>query len=179
MNEPSISNIGTRLTRRAASAILLTLATALAVSSLTAQPPVNTKKEVSAEWPESAPYDAAINAFDAALTQASWDLEFRQRLIKSPTSAKEAVAEIGNITIPASKVIVFYEAQSAKPEAKSASAESNDYIPVQLSSISKSNENVHVFCLPPFKRNDKTKKYKYEDYFMCCYDYWKRQNTHQ
>ena len=179
MNEPSISNIGTRLTRRTASVLLLTLAAALAVSSLTAQPPVNTTKEVSAEWPESAPYNAAINAFDAALTRASWDLEFRQRLIQSPGSAKEAVAEVGNIKIPASKVIVFYEAQSAKPEAKSASAESNNYIPVQLSSVSKSNENVHVFCLPPFKKNDKTKKYKYEDYFMCCYDYWKRQNTHQ
>jgi hypothetical protein len=175
MNEPSISNIGTRLARRAASVLLLTLAAALAVSSLTAQPPVNTKKEVPAEWPESAPYDAAINAFDAALTRAGWDLEFRQRLIKTPDSAKEAVTEVGNIRIPADKVIVFYEAQPGKPEAKSASAESNNYIAVQLSSVSKSNENVHVFCLPPFKKNDKSKKYTYENYFMCCYDAWKRQ----
>lgn len=174
MNEPSIRNIGTRLTRRAASVLLLTLATALVVSSLTAQAPAK-QKQAPAEWPETAPYDAAINAFDAALTRASWDLEFRQRLIKSPDSAKEAVAEVGNIKIPANRVIVFYEAQSAKPEANSASAESNNYIPVQLSSVSKSNENVHVFCLPPFKKNDKTKKYKYEDHFMCCYDYWKRQ----
>jgi hypothetical protein len=174
MNEPSISKIKTRL-----ASVLVIFAAALAVSSLTAQSPDKQKTRTPAEWPESAPYDAAINAFDAALTRASWDLEFRQRLIKSPASGKEAVAEVGNITIPASKVIVFYEAQPAKPEAKSASAESNNYIPVQLSSVSKSNENVHVFYLPPFKKDDRTKTYKYEDYFMCCYDFWKRQNTHQ
>jgi len=177
MNELSINKIRTRLTQSTVT-LLLIIAAALAVSSLTAQPPVNTKKEVPAEWPERAPYDAAINAFDAALTRAGWDSEFRQWLIKSPTSAKEAVAEVGNITIPASKVIVFYEAQPAKPDTtKSASAQESNYTFVQLLTGSKSNENVHVFCLPPFKKNDKTKKYKYEDYFMCCYDVWKRQNT--
>ena len=178
MNERSINRIRTGLTHTTASLLLL-FAAGLALSSLTAQSPPDTKKEVPAEWPESAPYDAAINAFDAALTRAGWDLEFRQRLIKSPASAKEAVAEVGNITIPASKVIVFYEPQPAKPEGKNASAASNNYVLVQLSSASKSNENVHVFCLPPFKKSDKAKKYKYEDYFMCCYDFWKRQNKRQ
>jgi hypothetical protein len=176
MNKLSTNRIRTGLTQSTAS-LLLVIAAGLALSSTTAQPQLDPKKEVPTEWPESAPYDAAINAFDAALTRAGWDLEFRQRLIKSPTSAKEAVAEVGNITIPASKVIVFYEPQPAKPEGKSASAESNNYVLVQLSSASKSNENVHVFCLPPFKKNDKTRKLKYEDYFMCCYDVWKRQNT--
>ena len=174
MNELFSSKTRTRPARRIAS-VLITFAAALAVSPLIAQAPAK-QKQAPAEWPESAPYDAAIEAFDAALTRAGWDSEFRQRLIKSPDSAKEAVSEIGNIKIPASKVIVFYEAQSAKPEAKNASAESDNYIPVQLSSVSKSNENVHVFCLPPFKKNDKTKQCKYEDYFMCCYDLWKRQN---
>jgi len=168
MNELSISKIRTRLAQSTAS-LLLVIAATLAVSSLTAQPPVNTKP---AEWPESAPYNAAINAFDAALTRAGWDSEFRQRLLKSPDSAKKAVAEIGNIKIPANKVIIFYEAQPAKRDAKSATTESNAYIPVELSSASKSNENVHVFYLPPFKKDDKTKTYKYEDYFMCCYDLW-------
>jgi hypothetical protein len=179
MNEISIGKIRTDLARSTASLLLVITAT-LAVSSLTAQPPVNTKKEVPAEWPESAPYNVAINAFDAALTRAGWDSEFRQRLIKSPDSAKQAVAEVGDIRIPANKVIVFYEAQPAKPDTtKSASAQESNYTFVQLLTGSKSNENVHVFCLPPFKKNDKTKKYKYEDYFMCCYDFWKRQNTRQ
>lgn len=173
MNELFISKTRTRPARRIAS-VFITFAAALAVSPLTAQAPAK-QKQVPAEWPERAPYNAAIEAFDAALTRAGWDLEFRQRLIKTPDSAKEAVAEVGNIRIPADKVIVFYEAQPGKPEAKNASAESNNYIPVQLSSVSKSNENVHVFCLPPFKKDDKSKKYTYENYFMCCYDAWKRQ----
>jgi hypothetical protein len=174
MNEPLISKTRTRPAWRIAS-VFITCAAALAVSPLTAQ-----QKQAPAEWPESAPYDAAIEAFDTALTRAGWDLEFRQRLIKSPDSAKEAVAEVGNIKIPANKVIVFYEAQPAKPEgASSATTQDNDYTFVQLLAQSKSNENVHVFCLPPFKKADKSKKYKYENYFMCCYDFWKRQNTHQ
>jgi len=65
---------------------------------------------------------------------------------------------------------------SAKTNAaRSATAQDNAYTFVQLLSQSKSNENVHVFCLPPFKKDDKSKKYKYENYFMCCYDFWKRQ----
>src|ERR1700730_6860975 len=119
MHEPSISKIRTRLAQSTASQLLV-FAAPLAVSSLTPQPPVNPKKKAPAEFPESAPYNAAINAFDAALTRAGWDSEFRQRLLKSPDSAKKAVAEIGNITIPANKVIIFYEAQPAQPDAKSA-----------------------------------------------------------
>src|SRR5712691_1133201 len=131
MNELSISKIRTRPKRRIAS-LLITFAAALAVSPLTAQPPVNTKKQAPAEWPESAPYDAAIEAFDAALTRAGWDSEFRERLIKSPNSAKEAVAEVGNIRIPADKVIVFYEAEPGKPDAaRSATAQDNAYTFVQ------------------------------------------------
>ncbi len=170
MNELFSSKTRTRPARRIAS-VFIAFSAALAVSTVIAQAPVK-QKQAPAEWPESAPYDAAIEAFDAALTRAGWDLEFRQRLIKTPDSAKEAVAEVGNIKIPATKVIVFYEAQSAKPDAKSATTESNAYIPVGLSSASKSNENIHVFYLPPFKKDDKAKKYKYEDYFMCCYDLW-------
>ena len=178
MNELFSSKTRTSSAQRIAS-LLITFAAALAVSPLIAQAPAK-QKPAPAEWPESAPYDAAIEAFDAALTRAGWDLEFRERLIKTPASAKQAVAEAGNIRIPADKVIVFYEAQPGKPDAaKSATAQDNAYTFVQLSSQSKSNENVHVFCLPPFKKDDKSKKYKYENYFMCCYDYWKRQNTHQ
>src|SRR5438874_13513538 len=133
MNELSISKPRTRPARRIVS-LLITFAAALAVSPLIAQAPAK-QKQAPAEWPESAPYDDAIEAFDAALTRAGWDSEFRERLIKTPDSAKQAVAEAGNIRIPANKVIVFYEGQPAKPEAKNASTESNNYIPVQLSSV--------------------------------------------
>src|SRR6266480_4841976 len=174
MNELFSSKTRTRPARRIAS-VLITFAAAVAVSPIIAQAPAK-QKQAPAEWPESAPYDAAIEAFDAALTRAGWDSEFRERLIKSPNSAKEAVTEVGNIRIPANKVIVFYEAQPAKSDTtKSASAHENNYTFVQLLSQSNSNENVHVFRLPPLKKNDKAKKYKYEDYFMCCYDFWKRQ----
>ena len=55
----------------------------LGVSGLRAQSQDKQKKETQADWPETAPYNAAIQAFDAALTRAGWDLSFRQRLIKS------------------------------------------------------------------------------------------------
>jgi hypothetical protein len=174
MNELSISKIGIRLARSTVNLLIL-FAAALAISSptVTAQSADKPKTKAPADWPESAPYNAAIDAFDAALTRAAWDPEFRQRLIKSPDSAKEALAEVGDIKIPASKVIIFYEAQPARPDiAKSASAQDSAYTLVQLLSQSKSNENVHVFCLPPFKKNDKTKKYKYVEIFMWCYDDW-------
>jgi hypothetical protein len=133
-------------------------------------------KETEASWPETAPYTAAVHAFDAALTRAGWDLNFRQRLIKSPDSAKAAVAEQGHIKIPANKVIVFYEPHPPKSDGKSgAVAEQNAYLAVSLRSESKSNEDIHVFYLPPFNENDRAKQYRYEDYFMCCYDEWRRQ----
>ena len=172
MNELFSSKTRTRPARRIAS-VLITFAAALAVSPLIAQAPAK-QKQAPAQWPESAPYNAAIEAFDAALTRAGWDSEFRQRLIKSQDSAKEAVAEVGNIKIPANKLIIFYEAQPAKSDARKVSEQSGAYTFVNLASESKSNENVHVFYLPPFHKDDRTRTYKYEDYFMCCYDFWKR-----
>jgi hypothetical protein len=175
MNKLIPDTIRTRLARGVTSA-LIAFAALSGVSGLMAQSQDKQKNNTKVAWPETAPYNAAILAFDAALTRAAWDMGFRQRLIKSPDSAKEAVAEEGHINIPASKVIVFYEAQPPKPDAtKHASAEQSAYLAVSLQSESKSNENVHVFYLPPFKENDKTKHYRYEDYFMCCYDYWTRQ----
>jgi hypothetical protein len=175
MNRLISNKIRTRLVYGVTSALIAS-AFLLAVSGLMAQSQDKQKKDAEIAWPETAPYNAAIHAFDAALTRASWDLSFRQRLVKSPDSAKAAVAEEGHIKIPPSKVIVFYEAQPPKPDAtKSALVEQNAYIAVALQSESKSNENIHVFYLPPFKENDKTKHYRYEDYFMCCYDSWNRQ----
>jgi len=71
MNELFSSKTRTRPARRIAS-VLITFAAALAVSPLIAQAPAK-QKQAPAEWPESAPYDAAIEAFDAALTRAGWD----------------------------------------------------------------------------------------------------------
>src|SRR5205823_980705 len=86
---------------------LIAFAALLGVSGLMAQSQDKQKNITKVAWPETAPYNAAILAFDAALTRAAWDMGFRQRLIKSPDSAKEAVAEEGHINIPASKAIVF------------------------------------------------------------------------
>ena len=66
-----------------------------------------------AEWPKAVPYDAAIHAFDAALTKAVRDPAFRARLTESPDSARQAVEEVGNINILNDRVIVFYEPQAA------------------------------------------------------------------
>ena len=174
MNQFIPNKIRIHLGRGVASALIV-FAGILTVSGLMAQTQDNQTKEAPVGWPEMAPYYAAIRAFDAALTRAGWDLNFRQRLIKSPDSAKEAVAEEGNIKIPASKVIVFYETQPPKPDAtKSVSADDSGYTAVHLLSESKSNENIHVFYLPPFKKDDRTKNYKYKDYFMCCYQYWRQ-----
>ena len=126
------------------------------------------------KWPETAPYNDAIKAFDAALTRAARDKKFRDRLTASPASAKEAVADIGNIDIPADRVIVFYEPKAPKVVGI-AQAESNGQgIAAKASSGSTSSENVHVFYLPPLNENDTTTEYKYETYFMCCYDQWLR-----
>jgi hypothetical protein len=175
MNKPIPNKTRTRFARGVTSALIAS-ASLLGLSGLMAQSQDKQKNNAEVAWPEKAPYNAAIQAFDAALTRAGWDSSFRQRLIKSPDSARAAVAEEGHINIPASKVIVFYEAQPPKSDAaKSALAEENAYIAVGLQTESKSNEDVHVFYLPPFKENDKTKQYRYENYFMCCYDQWRRQ----
>jgi hypothetical protein len=175
MNKPTPNKIRTGFAEGVTSALIAAVFL-LGVSGMRAQSQDKQKKDAELSWPETAPYTAAIHAFDVALTRAGWDLSFRQRLIKSPDSARAAVAEEGHIKIPASKVIVFYEAQPPKPNAtKSAVIDQNAYIAVGLQSESKSNEDVHVFYLPPYKENDKTKQYRYEDYFMCCYDQWRRQ----
>jgi hypothetical protein len=175
MNKLIPNKIRNRLAWGLAS-MLIASGSLLGVSGMMAQSQDKQKKEAQVDWPETAPYNAAIEAFDAALTRAGWDLSFRQRLIKSPESAKVAVAEVGHIRIPANKVILFYEAQPPKPETrKSTSVEDSAYLAVGLQTESKSNENIHVFYLPPFNENDRPKHYKYEDYFMCCYDDWRRQ----
>ena len=147
----------------------MAIATALTVAVLKAQ-------GFSSDWPTKAPYDNAIHAFDLALTKAAHDPAFRDRL-KNPATAKAAVAEVGNIRIPDDRVILFYEAESLPTGAGQGVAP--DFAKMRrdaaasLAWDSRSNEKVHVFVLP--KPNaDATKQYRYEDYFMCCYDYWKR-----
>jgi hypothetical protein len=125
------------------------------------------------KWPETAPYNDAIDVFDKALTRAGWDEAFRKRLIDSPASAKAAVAEIGEIDIPNDRVIVFYEPQGPKQPA-AAKAKPHAMFGVGAAGESQSSENVHVFYLPPFNKGDQSKKYTYEEFFMCCYDSWLR-----
>jgi hypothetical protein len=123
---------------------------------------------VQKKWPETAPYNDAINAFSAALTRGARDEVFRKRLTSSPDSAKAAVAEIGNIDIPDDRVIVFYEPQPPKAAAvEKASARKQ-----VAAGGSTSSENIHVFYLPPLNPEDTTTEYKYAEFFMCCYDQW-------
>ena len=161
MNKITLQTTKGYLTR-AASTILILCSAALTVSAVKAQPGARAK------WPTEVPYDAAIHAFDAALTKAVRDPAFRARLTESPDSAKQAVQEVGNITIPKDRVIVFYEPQS-KPGANPVAAMAANAAAFNWSS--RQNENIHVFVLPPGDA-DKTKEYHYEDYMMCCYPVW-------
>ena len=126
------------------------------------------------KWPETAPYNDAIDAFDKALTRAGWHESFRKRLTDSPVSAKPAVAAIGEIDIPDDRVIVFYEAQGPKRTAAAAKATAPARFAAGTAGESQSSENVHIFYLPPFNKDDQSKKYTYEEFFMCCYDLWIR-----
>jgi len=148
---------------RAASTILILGSAALTLSAARAQ------GGARAKWPETVPYDAAIHAFDAALTKAVRDPAFRARLTQSPDSAKKAVEDVGNINVLPHRVIVFYEPQSA-PGANPAAAIAANAAAFNWGS--RSNENIHVFVLPA-KDSDATKEYHYEDYMMCCYPVWK------
>ena len=125
------------------------------------------------KWPETAPYNDAIDAFDKALTRAGWDEAFRKRLIESPASAKAAVAEIGEIHIPDDRVVVFYEPQGPKTSASN-EVKGRSEPTARGAGQSQSSENVHVFYLPPFNKDDQSRKYTYEQFFMCCYDFWLR-----
>jgi hypothetical protein len=84
-------------------------------------------------------------AFDMALTRSGYDKAFRDRLTASPDSAKQAVADEGQIAIPKEIVILFH------PD--------------------KSNENYHIFDLPEFD-GDASKAHLYQQYFQCCYKPW-------
>jgi hypothetical protein len=125
------------------------------------------------KWPETAPYNDAIDAFDKVLSRAGWDEVFRKGLTESPASAKKAVAEIGEIDIPDDRVIVFFEPQGPKP-APADQAKRGTMSAAGDAGASQSSENVHVFYLPPLNKDDQSKKYTYEQFFMCCYDAWLR-----
>ena len=172
MNKTSIQTAKVYLTR-VASTMLILCSAALTISAARAQ------GGARAEWPRAVPYDAAIDAFDAALTKAVREPAFYARLTKSADSAKQAVEEVGNINIPSDRVIVFYEPQAAPspgpvaPGLAQPAAMALAQPALALNWGSRSNENIHVFVLPP-KTADATKEYHYEDYMMCCYQAWRR-----
>jgi hypothetical protein len=188
MNEVFSNKLRTRGARISASTHIA-LATALAVSVLIAQPtPISAQ---AAEWPKGVPHKAAIDAFTKTLTRASRDSDFRQKLLK-PESAKTAVAQEGNIKIPDEIVIVFYEPEKKASSTPSWSPQASTTKSLEVgtarmtelfrtdSSGTKwvnvfrdigSNENYHIFCLPPFDRNG-TKTYQYSEYLTGAYPVW-------
>ena len=87
----------------------------------------------------------AVSAFTAALSRSAYDQAFRDRLTASPESAKQAVAEEGQIAIPSEIVIMFHEAGS--------------------------NGNYHIFDLPEFD-GDSSGIHPYKAHYECCYPVW-------
>jgi hypothetical protein len=168
MNELSINKVRNRRTEVIVSA-LVTSAFALAVSVAMAQSSAEQTSGPKAEWPTTAPYDAAICAFDKALTKASREKTFRERLTKSCESAKDAVKEIGNINIPDDRIIIFYEAEAGPVKPLSQEVRKKAF--KLLKAGSRSSEKIHVFVLPTWKDND-TAEYRYEQYFVGMYDAW-------
>jgi hypothetical protein len=153
MNELFINKIRTRLARATACTLIVFAAT-LAVSGLMAQ----STTPVTDEFKEKAKV-----AFTAALTRSARDPAFRAQLVKDAESAKRAVEEEGKIKLPPAWVIIFYEAESR------AIAESTMPEAVAKFLGSRSNENYHVFYLPP----PDGKQHEYEEHLMCCYKPWR------
>src|SRR5439155_1663096 len=87
----------------------------------------------------------AVAAFTAALTRSGYDRDFRNSLIASSDSAKEAVSEEGDVDIPKDDVIMFHEDEL--------------------------NEKYHIFSLPAFNQNART-RHEYRDHFMGLYNSW-------
>jgi hypothetical protein len=159
--------ITTQRLRLLAATSVFTAAIALSVGAVFAQP-VQQARNGRPQWPTHAPYDAAIHAFDSALSRAGWDAAYRKRLIASSESARKAVSDEGNINVPADRVMVFYEPEVPQRQAVALSqTKRRDFAQSRMS------EKVHVFVLPPFNAKKKV-QYRYEDWFMCCYEWWVR-----
>jgi hypothetical protein len=96
---------------------------------------------------ENKPWNAhnSAEAFTAALRRSQYDSEYRKRLTKSFSSAKEAVAEEGKIEIPTWVLILFHE--------------------------DRFNEKYHMFRLPPLNENAQI-TYEYAIQFEGFYFVW-------
>ena len=82
-------------------------------------------------------------AFTDVLNKAGNNHDIRDKLLASCDSAKQTVSDEENIDIPPKVVIVFHE--------------------------NASNNNYHVFHLPPLKEGG-NETYEYEEYLDCCYN---------
>jgi hypothetical protein len=117
-------------------------------------------------WPKPGEkHKNAIDAFTKTLTRGSYDWEFRQRLLK-PDTAKIAVAEEGNIDIPETEVIVFYE-----NEGDQSSADKRGPLMWAWAYPDMRNEHYHFFCLPPFDKNSKEEQ-AYQKWQTGAYRVW-------
>lgn len=107
----------------------------------------------------------AVAAFTAVLTKSATDDCFRKRLTDSAESAKKMVSEVGNIEVPASEFILFFE-----PEAEKAGGGMEEFQP-QMVPSSRDNHRYHIFWLPPFNPGSKT-QHHFKDHLRCCYPVW-------
>jgi hypothetical protein len=139
--------------------------------------PATTSTPSPSPWPTSTPYDVAICAFDKALTKAARDQAFRNRLTKSCETAKQAIEEIGNVTIPCDRLLVFFEPEAAPGKSIDREMLKKIAKDFQKSSGEFHNEKIHIFFLPPFNPSDTTTEHRYETYFLLGYDAWKPTST--
>jgi hypothetical protein len=123
-------------------------------------------------WPVQAPFKPAIDAFTKVLTEAGRNQAFRDKLKLSCDSARDTVASFTNMKIPNNVFIIFYEGEVIPvPTPTSTSTPKITVTPTP--NPSRQNERMHVFVLPPFNEHQSLGTvYKYEDYLMCCYQYW-------
>ena len=131
-------------------------------------------------WPTAPPFKPAIDAFTKVLTEAGRNKDFRDELKHSSDSARCAVAKFANMKIPTNVFIIFYEGEfvprpTPTPKATATPQDS----PTPKTTVTptptppRQNERMHVFVLPPFNEHQPANtEYKYEDYLMCCYQYW-------
>jgi hypothetical protein len=131
-------------------------------------------------WPTTSPFGDAIDAFTKVLTQAGWDKKLRdEELTFSCDKARDAVRRIGNIKVPDDVIIFFYEGKVIQPPSPTATPIAEPMAMAILKALAmvpiepRQSEKVHVFVLPPLSPTGQVIPYKYDQYLMCCYQYWR------
>jgi hypothetical protein len=168
--------------RSAAIVLVAIVSFSLFGHGLRAQTPTPTPSPIP--WPAKPPFKPAIDAFTKVLTEAGRNKDFRDKLKLSCDSARDAVATFANMTIPNNVIIIFYEGEfvprptpmpktAVTPTATPRDSSTPKTTVTPMPTLPRQNERMHVFVLPPYNEHQLADtEYKYENYLMCCYQYW-------